>query len=595
VLFLTHILNLPVVDAAGVRLGWVEDLVLGDLDLFPRVEAIVLARRGRGAVLVPWEAIDEVANRNIRLITTREKLTTLPLRDDAVFLRRDILDKQVVDIHGRKVVRVNDLQLAPIDHELRLVSADIGVGGLLRRMALERPARGLMRTFNGHLPDRLIPWNYVEGLETEWPSVKLSVPRRRLRDLPPPDIADIIAQLHPADRGEVLRQFDDETLADALPHLEDEVQAEVILAMPEERGADIMEILPPDEAADVLGEMDEAQAERILHLMEPEEAEDVRELLQYDEDTAGGRMTTEYLALMEGQTAGQAMTQLHTMAPDAETIYYVYVIDAAGRLHGVLSLRDLITAADETPVADLTNHNVIAVNVHDDQETVARELNHYHLLAVPVTDNEGKLLGIVTVDDVLDVMHEEAEQDISRLAGSIEESDVLATPWEQTVLRLPWLLGAAAAGLLMAIFITLRLIAVPTRDLTPLVALLPLLLLLGVQIGGQSAATTQIALADEESPGEILRLHLRYGWPLGLALGLIASLIGGVMSAGITDRAIMLPVAGIILLVLMADMLVGSLLPLVLHRLRWDPVLVSRPAFAVLALLIGVPLLAQVL
>lgn len=594
-LFLTHILNLPVVDAAGVRLGWVEDLVLGDLDLFPRVEAIVLARRGRGAVLVPWEAIDEVANRNIRLITTREKLTTLPLRDDAVFLRRDILDKQVVDIHGRKVVRVNDLQLAPIDHELRLVSADIGVGGLLRRMALERPARGLMRTFNGHLPDRLIPWNYVEGLETEWPSVKLSVPRRRLRDLPPPDIADIIAQLHPADRGEVLRQFDDETLADALPHLEDEVQAEVILAMPEERGADIMEILPPDEAADVLGEMDEAQAERILHLMEPEEAEDVRELLQYDEDTAGGRMTTEYLALMEGQTAGQAMTQLHTMAPDAETIYYVYVIDAAGRLHGVLSLRDLITAADETPVADLTNHNVIAVNVHDDQETVARELNHYHLLAVPVTDNEGKLLGIVTVDDVLDVMHEEAEQDISRLAGSIEESDVLATPWEQTVLRLPWLLGAAAAGLLMAIFITLRLIAVPTRDLTPLVALLPLLLLLGVQIGGQSAATTQIALADEESPGEILRLHLRYGWPLGLALGLIASLIGGVMSAGITDRAIMLPVAGIILLVLMADMLVGSLLPLVLHRLRWDPVLVSRPAFAVLALLIGVPLLAQVL
>ncbi|MHB0939871.1 MAG: magnesium transporter MgtE N-terminal domain-containing protein, partial [Armatimonadota bacterium] len=563
-LFLTHILNRPVVDAAGVRLGWVEDLVLGDLDLFPRVEAIVLARRGQGAVFVPWEAIDEVG-RHLRLNTIREKLPTLSLGDDAVFLRRDILDKQVVDIHGRKVVRVNDLQLAPIDHELRLVSADIGVGGLLRRLALERPARSLARTFNGHLPERLIPWNYVEGLETEWPSVKLSVPRRRLRDLPPPDIADIIAQLHPADRGEVLQQFDDETLADALPHLEDEVQAEVILAMSEERASDILEILPPDEAADVLGEMNEAQAERILHLMEPDEAEDVRELLQYDEDTAGGRMTTEYLALMEGQTAGQAMAQLHTMAPDAETIYYVYVIDAEERLHGVLSLRDLITAADDTPIADLTNHNVIAVNVHDDQETVARELNHYHLLAMPVTDNRGVLLGIVTVDDVLDVMHEEAEEDISRLAGSIEESDVLATPWEQTVLRLPWLLGAASAGLLMAIFITVRLTAVPTRDLTPLMALLPLLLLLGVQIGGQSAAATQVALAEEATLGEILRRHLLYGWPLGLALGLMASIIGGVLSAGITDRPIMLPVAGIILLVLMADMLAGSLLPLALH------------------------------
>lgn len=594
-MFLTHILNRPVVDAAGVRLGWVEDLVLGDQDLFPRVEAIVLARRGQGAVFVPWEAVEEIADRHLRLRATRDQLPTLSLGDDAVFLRRDILDKQVVDIHGRKVVRVNDLQLAPIDHELRLVSADIGVGGLLRRLALERPARTLARAFNGQLADRLIPWNYVEGLETEWPSVKLSVPRRRLRELPPPDIADIIAQLSPADRSDVLQHFDDETLADALPHLEDEVQAELILALSEERGADILEILPPDEAADVLGEMDEAQAERILHLMEPEEAEDVRELLQYAEDTAGGRMTTEYLALTEGMTAGEAMAQLHAQAPGAETIYYVYVIDAGERLHGVLSLRDLITAAADTPLADLTNHNVIAVNVYDDQETVARVLNHYHLLAVPVTDNEGRLLGIVTVDDVLDVLHEEAEEDISRLAGSIEESDVLASPWEQTALRLPWLLGAAAAGMLMASFITLRLAAVQAGELTPLLALLPLLLLLGVQIGGQSAAATQVALSDEAPLGEILWRHLRFGWPRGLALAAIAGAAGGLIATAITGRAVILPVAEIILLVLIANMLAGSLLPLALHRLRWDPVLVSRPALAVLALLIGMPLLAQVL
>jgi len=584
-----------VADAAGVRLGWVEDLVLCNLDLFPRVEAIVLARRGQGAVFVPWEAIDGIEDRVVRLHATREELPKLPLSDNAVFLRRDILDKQVVDIHGRKVVRVNDLQLAPIDGELRLVSADIGVSGLLRRLALERPVRSLARSINRPLPERLIPWNYVEGLETEWPSVKLSVSRRRLRELPPPDIADIIAQLNPADRGEVLEQFDDETLADALPHLEDEVQAEVILAMPEERASDILEILPPDEAADVLGEMDEEQAERILHLMEPEEAEDVRELLQYDEDTAGGRMTTEYLALTEGQTAGQAMARLHVMAPDAETIYYVYVIDDAGRLRGVLSLRDLITAGDDTPLTELTNHNVLSVNVYDDQETVARALNHYHLLAMPVTDADRVLLGIVTVDDVLDVLREEAEQDISRLAGSIEQSEVLATPWEQTMLRLPWLLGASTAGLLMAIFITLRLTTVSAPELIPLMALLPLLLLLAVQIGGQSAVATQVALAEGAALWEILLRHLRFGWPLGLALGFAAAVIGGALAAAITQRAVLLPVGGILWLVLTAEMLAGSLLPLALHRLRWDPALVSRPALAVLALLLGVPLLAQVL
>ncbi len=588
-LFLTHMLNRPVVDAAGVRLGWVDDLVLTNLDLFPQVKAIVLARRGRGALFIPWSAVQALPDSTVQLAMPREAVPSEPLDETAVFLRRDILDKQVVDINGRKVVRVNDLQLAPLDSELRLIGADIGLAGLLRRLSLERPARALM---GAALPERVIPWNYVEGLETEWSaSVRLSIPHRRLRELPPTDIADILVQLHPQDRMEIVQHFDDQTLAETLPHLEEEMQAEVILGLSDERASDIMEILPPDEAADVLGDIAEDRAERILHLMEPDEAEDVRELLQYDDDTAGGRMTTEFVALTDEMTAADALDELRRQAPDAETVYYVYVVDTEERLEGVLSLRDLITADPDTPLPALTHTDVIRAHVDDDQESVARVLNHYHLLAVPVVDDDGVLCGIVTVDDVLDVLHEEAEEDISRVVGALEESDVLATPWQQTALRLPWVMVGVLASMMAALFLRLN----ASAQFAPLLALLPLLLLLAVHLGGQGAAATQLALGEGADAGEIVQRQLRAPWPIGAALAVLAGLLAMLFIHACDGHANPLAVGGITLAVLLVDLLVGSLLPLALHHLRVDPTLVSRPALAVLTLLLAVPLLTQVL
>lgn len=594
-LFLAHILNRPVVDAAGARLGWVEDLILTGLDLFPRVDAIVLARRGRGAVFVPWSTVAQVDRSRIRLAVPREELASQPLDEDAIFLRRDILDKQIVDIHGRKVVRVNDLQLAPIAAELRLVGADIGAGGLLRRLNLERPVRFISRAMNAPFPEHIVPWNYVEGLETEWASVRLNITHHRLRELPPADLADILAQLQPLERDEVLRDMDDETLADTLPHLEEDVQAELIMAMTDERASDIMEMMPPDEAADVLGDLAEERAERILHLMEPDDAADVRELLRYDDDTAGGRMTTEFVALTDHISAADALAQLRREAPDAETIYYVYVTDDAGRLEGVISLRDLITADPQTPIPELTRTDIIRAHVDDDQETVAHTLNHYHLLAVPVVDGDGVLRGIVTVDDVLDVLHEEAQEDISRVSGAIEESDVLATPLESAFLRIPWVLGTAIAGMLVALFLAPRLDDLPSR-LAPLLALLPLLLLLGVQLGGQGAAAAQVALGEGDWTGAEILAHLaRTVWPVGAALALLAAGLSALFTLYVSVHPHALAVAGVVWAVLLLQMVVGSMLPLLMHRLRWDPVFVSRPALAALAILIGIPLLAQVL
>lgn len=592
-LFLTHILNRPVLDAAGVRIGWVEDLVLTGLDLFPRISYVVLARHGRGAAFLSWESVAEVDGA-IRLTSERAEVITTPVDTGAIFLRRDILDKQVVDINGRRVVRVNDLQLAPINRELRLIGADIGVGGLLRRLNLESPVRGLLRRLHSSLPERILPWNYVEGLQTEWASIHLNIPSRRLHELPPTDIADIMQQLEPGDREQLISQIDDETLADTLPHLEEDMQAEVLLAVGDARASDIVEMMPPDEAADALGELSEEQAERILNLMEPGEAEDVRELLRYDEDTAGGLMTTEYIALPEEMTANEAINELRILAPhDAETVYYVYVTDADGHLKGVLSLRDLLTSAEDLPIGAIMNDEVIGARVDDDQETVARLFTRYHLLALPVVDDGGVLRGIVTVDDVLDVLHEEAEEDLSRMAGATEESAVLASPWEQTALRLPWLLGAALAGLMVAYYLQQPFQTI--SRVIPLLVLLPLVLLLGVQLGGQGAAATQVALAEDATLGEIVGGHLRRFWPVGLLLSLLAGLLGAGYDAVTVNAAHASAVGGIIVLVLVLDMLVGSLLPLLLHRFRWDPVLVSRPALAVLALLLGVPLLAMVL
>jgi Mg2+ transporter MgtE len=530
----------------------------------------------------------------LKLAAARDHLPTAPLEDDAVFLRRDILDKQVVDIHGRRVVRVNDLQLARIDGDLRLVGADIGMAGLLRRLSLERPARAMAASLRRALPERVIPWNYVEGIETEWTSVRLSVSHRRLRELPGTDIADILAQLDPRDREHVLESLDDETVADTLPHLEEDVQADVIRAFPDARASDIMEMLPPDDAADVLGDLPEEHAERILGLMEPDEAEDVRELLRYDDDTAGGLMTPEFVAVNAAMTADEAVAVLREAAPDAETVYYLYVTDAEGRLEGVLSLRDLITAAPETPIAALTRRDVVRAHVADDQETVANELTHYHLLAMPVVDDAGVLLGIVTVDDALDVLHEEADEDLARVAGAWHESDELASWWDEVRVRAPWLVASAAAGLVGVWLLVAQ--AIRAQDSLPaLLALLPLLLLPGTQLGGQGAGIAQAALADDESPREIVTRLAHTQWPVGLLLAVIAAALAVGFTLWLDHGAHTLAVGVVVWGVLMAQMLLGGLLPLLLHRMRLDPVLVSRPALAALALLLGLPLLAQVL
>ncbi len=402
-IFLSDFLRADVVDVHQRTVGKVRDLIVRMGDPYPTV--IALAVRGHSSpATVDWSVVRAWENREISLGVGAAELREHEPVPEEVWLSRDILDKQIVDTDGRRVVRVNDLQLQQSNGSVLLVGVDIGTRGLLRRINAEHVGRRLRRLAGGDLPQRLISWDAVDTLHSDERSVKLRISHRKLSKMHPADIAEIVGQLGGRDREAIFASLDDEIAADTLEESSDEVQAQILSRLDDERAADILEAMSPDEAADLLADLPEERREQLIAKMEAEEAEDVEELLAYGEDTAGGLMTTEYVAIPASLTAAQAIDRLRELEPDAESIYYVYVIDDDERLLGVLSLRDLIVAKPATPIADLMIKRVIAVPLDARPEDVAAVIAKYNLLAVPVVDDDDRIQGIVTIDDALDTV-----------------------------------------------------------------------------------------------------------------------------------------------------------------------------------------------
>jgi len=359
---------------------------------------------GRRRIFLPWSSVGSLDVSGARLRTRTIDIGKFQQRPNEILLRADLLDKQIVDIDDRKVVRVNDLRLDEIEGQLRLVAVDVGASGLMRRLGIEGAWRIIARNLRLPVPERYIDWEDVDPVETSIASIKLRVPHAGLAELHPADLASIIDQLAPRDRAGILASLDDEAAADAIEEMEPETQVEVLEDLAPERAADILEEMSPDDAADLVADLSEATREEILSLMETEEAAEVTELLGYPEDSAGGIMTTEFVAIPAHLTAAQTIDRLRELEPDAETIYYVYVTDDDGRLVGVLSLRDLIVARPERPVAQFMHPDPVAVPVLAGTEEVAQVVARYNLLAVPVVDADGRLAGIATVDDAIDAV-----------------------------------------------------------------------------------------------------------------------------------------------------------------------------------------------
>lgn len=400
-LYLSQAIGRPVLDGNGEPIGKVADLLVELGSRYPPVTGLVVAT-DRRRIFLPWSGVDRLDAGGARLRTQTIDIGRFQQRPNEVLLRQDLMDKQIVDIDGRKVVRVNDLRLDEIEGRIRLVAVDVGAAGLMRRLGIEGAWRIVARNLRLPEPERFIDWEDVDPVETSIASLKLRVPHAGLAELHPADLASIIDQLAPRDRAGVLASLDDEAAADAIEEMEPDTQVEVLEDLEPARAADILEEMSPDDAADLVADLsDEARAE-ILALMEKDEAEEVRELLGYPEDSAGGIMTTEYVAVPETLTAAQTIDRLRELEPNAETIYYVYVTADDDRLVGVLSLRDLIVAPPATRIGSVMIREPVAVGVMADQDEVAQVVARYNLLAVPVVDGDGRLAGIVTVDDAMD-------------------------------------------------------------------------------------------------------------------------------------------------------------------------------------------------
>ena len=397
----SRLLGRRVQDASGFVLGRLADLAVEVHLTRPRV------------ALIPWAAVRQL-DPLVVLNANRAALTPRPLQPDEVLLREALLDKQVVDTQGVRLVKVNDLLLSPAAGDLVLSGVDVGVAGLLRRFGAEHPARWLMERLGRPLREHALPWTIVAALGGPVTPLKLRLSRERLKIIHPADLAELLEGMDRDERAEVMHALSEEDAAEVLEAAETEVQTHILRSLPAERASDILEEMEADEAVDMLGELPEETASDLIGRMEPKAKAELSRLLQYPPDSAGGRMNPDFIAIPATFTAEQTIAHLRALAPDAETIYYLYVVDTQGRLAGVLSLRRLLIADPQASVGELAGSEVIAVRAEESDEAAAALMMKYDLLAVPVLDAEDRLLGIIAVDDLMDVLAERLGERVPR-------------------------------------------------------------------------------------------------------------------------------------------------------------------------------------
>jgi magnesium transporter len=401
---LCEILGSTVYDATGAASGRVREVALIPQEDRARV-ALLIVKTGTGNRLLPFSAVSGI-NGGVRASTAAAEWTAADGSEGLLLLSRDLLDQQVIDVHGRKVVRVNDVDILqevvqnrPV---LKIGGVDVGARGAIRRLLKGVVPAAVLRALLQRIPPREIPWDFVDLIETD-PArrVKLKISHERLAKLHPADIADIVEDLAPDEREAVFETLDEDVAAGAMEELEPKVQKSIVQSLDSDRAADIVEEMEPDAAADLLADLPEEQSEQILVQMQPEERREVTELLEFAENTAAGRMTTEYIALPLSASVHDAIEAMRSFEGRMESTSTIYLIDSQGTLVGAVPLVKIVLAKPDSPLLSLAQEPLIYCKADAKEKEFAALFDKYNLLTLPVIDEYSHLAGIITPDDVI--------------------------------------------------------------------------------------------------------------------------------------------------------------------------------------------------
>jgi magnesium transporter len=401
---LTLLEGTPVVDAGGQMRGRVADVAVGTGQDAGRVLSLVV-KSARGREYIDIHALSLTEAGGLVMAAGTEAMHANQ-NENVLLLRQDLLDRQIIDVHGRKVVRVNDVDLRWQAVErgtpLQVTQVEVGLRGATRRMLKGLLPAARIAAIASRIPAKVIPWEFVDVIEVD-PArrVRLKIEHERLAQMHPADIADILEELAPAEREAVFHTLDEEVAAEALEEVDPKLQRALLASLGSEGAADIVEEMDPDAAADLLAELPEAHSDAILDSMEPEERQEVEELLEFREDSAAGYMTTDFVAVSHEGSVSDAMEALRRFEGDPETVSEIYRVDAHRAFKGSVPLLRLMLALPESRLAVLTESQVISCRVDTDEDKVAELFDKYNLRTLPVVNSGDKLVGIVEADDVI--------------------------------------------------------------------------------------------------------------------------------------------------------------------------------------------------
>ena len=406
VVALSELLGAPVRDASGAVRGRVREIAIAPQDHATRVAYLIVTVADGERTLTPDDIT--TAGAGVRANTNFSQWARVPALDGVLLLKRDLLDQQIIDIHGRKVVRVNDVELesTPVNSHLLLnvVAVDVGARGAVRRLSKGLVPSFTLRALLQRIPPRVIPWDFVDLLETDAARrVKLKIAYRGLSQMHPADIADIVEDLAPADREAVFETIAEDVAAETLEELDSDVQVSVVESLDKQRAADIVGEMDPDAAADLLGELAEERSDAILEEMEPEDRREVTQLLEFGEHTAAGRMTTEFIVVPETSVVDDAIEALKAFEGSAEAVATIYLTGAGQKLVGAVPLVKIAVSSPAIQLSSLSDP-YIACAPDTPQDEVAALFDKYNLITLAVVDEHGRIAGIITADDVISML-----------------------------------------------------------------------------------------------------------------------------------------------------------------------------------------------